>query len=143
MLTLKIVCPACATVNNLDIKKKPATCLECKKPLDQSFPSEVSDENCLVQINENDIPVLIDFYSPTCVPCMEMADDYEGAAFGYPLKVRFLKVNTANFQKVAKTYGVTSLPTIIAFKEGKEIKRVSTKLTQHELNKWAKNLLEL
>lgn len=102
----------------------------------------MTDENCETHIKENNIAILVDFYSTTCGPCMAMYEDYEDAALAFPMKVRFLKINADEYQKVARAYGVKALPTIIAFKDGKEVNRVSAQLTQVELSLWAKNLTE-
>ena len=144
METLKIVCPECNSVNSIkiEVENEPIIpCSQCQAELDDPFPIEVSDESCTTHINENDIPVLVDFYSPVCGPCMAMYDDYEDAALGFPLKVRFLKINADKYQQVAKEYGVSALPTIIAFKKGQEINRISSQLSRVELSLWAESLI--
>lgn len=144
METLKIVCPECNSVNSIkiEVKHEPIIpCSQCQAELDDPFPIEVSDESCTTHINENDIPVLVDFYSPVCGPCMAMYDDYEDAALGFPLKVRFLKINADKYQRVAREYGVSALPTIIAFKKGQEINRISSQLSRVELSLWAESLI--
>ena len=72
---------------------------------------------------------------------MAMYDDYEDAALGFGLKVKFLKVNADVYQKVALKYGVGALPTIIAFDKGEEVNRVSRQLSQVELVSWAQSLI--
>jgi len=143
METHKIVCPKCNSINSVNFTNDITSllCTQCQKPLNNRSPQEVSDESCIINLQENDIPVLIDFYSPTCVPCMEMSDDYEGAAYGYSLKVKFLKINTNLFQEVAKKYNIKSLPTIVAFKNNEEISRISGVLSQYEISKLAKSLI--
>ncbi|MFT5660806.1 MAG: thioredoxin 2 [Sulfurimonas sp.] len=141
METFKIVCPECTSVNTIKTQVQTIACTHCQAELDDPFPVEVSDESCSTHINENDIPVLVDFYSPTCGPCMAMYDDYEDAALGFPLKVRFLKVNSDEYQKVAREYGVSALPTIIAFKKGQEVNRISKQLSRVELSLWAQSLI--
>jgi len=116
-------------------------CAKCQEDLDHPFPVEVTDESCKVHIEENDIAVLVDFYSTTCGPCMAMYEDYEDAALGFGPTVRFLKINADTHQKVAQAYGVSALPTIIAFKNGKEVNRVSRQLSQVELTMWAESLI--
>ena len=145
METLKIVCPECNSVNTVKIEAENTSiaCSQCKADLDDPFPLEVTDESCTTHINENDIAVLVDFYSSTCGPCMAMYDDYEDAALGFGSTVRFLKINADNYQKVAKEYGVSGLPTIIAFKKGQEVNRVSRQLSQVELTLWAEKLTKL
>lgn len=139
----KIVCPECNSVNTIkiEVENEPILCSKCQAELDDPFPVEASDESCTTHIIENDIPILVDFYSSTCGPCMAMYDDYEDAALGFSLKVRFLKINADKYQKVASEYGVCSLPTIIAFKKGQEVNRISRQLSRVELSLWAESLI--
>jgi len=71
---------------------------------------------------------------------MAMYEAYEDAALAFGIKVRFLKINADNYQKVAAKYKVGALPTIIAFKNGEEVDRVSKSLSQMELTMWAEKL---
>ena len=116
METFKIVCPECSSVNSVEVENNAFTCAQCQEALDDPFPVEVTDESCTTHINENAMPVLVDFYSTVCGPCMAMYDDYEDAALAFGMKVRFLKINADEYQKVARESGVSALPTIIAFK---------------------------
>ncbi len=143
METLKIVCPECNSVNTIKskVKNEPIPCSQCQADLDDPFPVEVTDESCRTHIIENDIAVLVDFYSSTCGPCMAMYDDYEDAALGFGSTVRFLKINADKYQKVAREYGVSALPTIIAFKKGQEVNRISSQLSRVELSLWAESLI--
>jgi len=144
METLKIVCTECTSVNTIKIgvENTSMTCSQCQADLDDPFPVEVNDETCKTHIIENDIAVLVDFYSTTCGPCMAMYDDYEDAALGFGSTVRFLKINADTHQQVAKEYSVGALPTIIAFKKGEEVNRVSKQLSQVELSLWAESLIK-
>ena len=144
METFKVVCPECNSVNTIKIEVEGETvvCAQCQADLNDPFPLEVTDESCTTHILENDIAVLVDFYSSTCGPCMAMYDDYEDAALGFGLKVRFLKINADKHQKVAREYGVGALPTIIAFKKGQEVNRISRQLSRVELSLWAESLIE-
>ncbi|MDF1875616.1 thioredoxin TrxC [Sulfurimonas sp. SAG-AH-194-I05] len=142
MENVKIVCPECSSVNSIKIVEGVSiACSQCEEYLDDPFPVEVTDASCKVHILENDIPILIDFYSTVCGPCMAMYDDYEDAALEFPLKVRFLKINADEHQKIAREYGVRALPTIIAFKKGEEVHRISRQLSRVELNLWAQSLI--
>ncbi|MDF1884403.1 thioredoxin fold domain-containing protein [Sulfurimonas sp. SAG-AH-194-C21] len=144
MKTLKIVCQECNNINTVQVQEEASVfpCSKCDADLNDPFPLEVSDETCTTNIQENDIAVLVDFYSTTCGPCMAMYDDYEDSALGFGMKVKFLKINADVHQKIAKEYGVTGLPTIIAFKDGKEVERLSGQLSQVQLSMWAQRLSE-
>ena len=139
METFKIVCPECHNVNTVTADKM--ACTACQEDLDHPFAVEVTDESCKTHIEENDIAVLVDFYSTTCGPCMAMYEDYEDAALGFGSTVRFLKINADKYPQVAQKYGVSALPTIIAFKKGQEVNRVSRQLSQVELTLWAESLV--
>jgi len=143
MKTLKIVCHECNNINTVQIQEEASVfpCSKCNEDLNDPFPLEVTDDTCTTNIQENDIAVLVDFYSTTCGPCMAMYDDYEDAALGFGMKVKFLKINADVHQKVAKEYGVTGLPTIIAFKGAKEVDRMSGPLSQVQLSMWAERLV--
>jgi len=143
MENIRIVCSECNSVNSVEItpQSQAIECKKCSADLNDPFPLEVSDESCTINIQNNDIAVLVDFYSTTCGPCMAMYEDYEDAALGFGLKVKFLKINADEYQQVAREYGVSALPTIIAFKKGKEVNRISSQLSRVELDLWAKSLL--
>lgn len=143
METLNIVCSECSSVNNviIEVEGSEIPCKNCKEDLDNPFPVEVTDDSCATYISKGDIPLIVDFYSTTCGPCMAMYEDYEDAALGFGLKVHFLKINADKYQNIAAEYGVSGLPTLIAFKGTKEINRVSRQLSQTELVAWAQSLL--
>ncbi len=145
MQTLNIVCPSCEKTNTVfnEVSRQHTPCSTCAHPLESTTPVDVNDEQAKIHISENDIPVIIDFYSPQCAPCMKMAPDFEEAAKSSAMEVRFLKVNTTQHQEVAKQYGVNQLPTVIAFKQGREVNRFSSALSKEQLKMWAESLIQM
>ena len=80
-------------------------------------------------------PVLIDFYSDTCIPCKRMAgplgeveDEYEG-------KLEVYKVNVNYEEDLTAKYQVMSAPTLIAFENGEEKSRLSGAAGKDEIVK--------
>lgn len=145
MQTLNIVCPHCLSVNRVanEVEKKEIVCSDCGNSLTDTTPATCNAEAFKTHVSENDIPVLVDFYSPDCGPCMEMAPDYEAAAANFGLEVRFLKVNCLEEPDLARQYDVNMLPTVIAFKNGMEINRFSSKLSKDQLCMWAESLIQM
>lgn len=68
--------------------------------------------------------VLVDFYADWCGPCRMIAPMLEDLAQEYTGKADVVKVNVDHAQKSASQYGVTSIPTLVLLKEGKEVQRV-------------------
>ena len=142
---LRIVCPHCHRINSVqnEVKREEILCQLCRKSLSDTTPIECDFESFKTHISESDIPVLVDFYSPDCAPCMKMAPDYEKAASSFGLEVRFTKINTLDFPEIARQYGVNALPTIVAFKNGREVNRFSSALSKDHLSMWAESLIQM
>lgn len=145
MSAVKIVCPHCHVVNTVEaeVSRKEVSCMECGKSLNDTTPIECSEESFKIHLAQNDIPVLVDFFSPDCAPCMGMASDYDGAAKKFALEIRYLKVNTLDFPDLARQYGVNRLPTIIAFNKSIEMNRFSSALSQNQLEMWSESLIQI
>lgn len=145
MESLKVVCPHCQVINRVEneVAKEVVLCSSCQKSLLYTTPIECDYESFHTHISENDIPVLVDFYSPDCAPCMKMAPDYEKAASTFALEVRFIKINTLDYPEIARQYGVNALPTIVAFKSGREMNRFSSALSKDHLSMWAESLIQM
>lgn len=65
-------------------------------------------------------PVVLDFFSTECAPCEALAPKFEAMAEKYGDKVRFLKIFRQGNRALATKLGVSSSPTLIFFKDGKE-----------------------
>ena len=75
--------------------------------------------------------VLVDFYADWCGPCKMMGKVLEEMA-----DIDILKVNVDNFPNIARDFKVMSIPTIILFENGKELKRNIGFLNEKELTKF-------
>ncbi len=134
---MRIVCPHCKSVNNVPQKEsyKKANCGKCKNSLLDTKPVELTNADFDEVVVNSDIPVIIDFWAPWCGPCKMMAPNFEKSAANFPLKALYAKVNTENEQNLGARFGIRSIPTIIIFKDSKEVHRISGALDETTLNK--------
>lgn len=133
---MRIVCPHCKSVNNVPQKEsyKKANCGKCKKSLLDTTPIELTANNFDEVIVNSDIPVIVDFWAPWCGPCKMMGPRFEKSATNFPLKTLFAKVNTENEPNLGSRFDIRSIPTLIIFKNGKEVHRISGALDENSLN---------
>ena len=82
--------------------------------------------------------VIIDFYAPWCPPCKIVANNLENFDVSKPDNVQIYKVNVDDELTLAKKYGVSKLPTLIFFKNGKVMKDYVGVLSSEELLKASK-----
>ncbi len=86
--------------------------------------TEVTDATFNQEVLNSPLPAIVDFWAPWCQPCVRMAPNFEALAVEYQGKVRFLKMNTDDNQQTPFRYNIQGIPTLIVFRDGKEIGRI-------------------
>jgi len=87
-------------------------------------PLHVTDETFQKEVLESSLPALVDFWAPWCGPCRMVSPIIEELAGEYDGKAVVAKVNTDENAATPGKYGVMGIPTMIIFKEGKEVERM-------------------
>ena len=93
---------------------------------------DVTSENFKQEVLQSDKPVLVDFWAPWCGPCrMQGPVLDEIAAETDAIKIG--KVNVDEEQMLALKFGITSIPTLMLFKDGKEADKLVGLRSKEEL----------
>ena len=142
-MNVNVVCPHCLKVNRIPKKESysKANCGACKNSLLDSKPVEVDADKLATFIANSELPLVVDFWAPWCGPCRQMAPAFEEAALSMPLQAQFLKVNTEEQQTLGSQYAIQSIPTLIMFKNAKEVERLSGALSVGRLQSWVKQFV--
>ena len=80
---------------------------------------ELTDENFENEVLKSDKPVLVDFWADWCMPCKMLGPTIEKLAKDYAGKVKVGKVDTDANRDVSMRFGISAIPTVILFKDGK------------------------
>ena len=85
---------------------------------------EFTDGNWKLEVLESPIPVVVDFWAPWCPPCRALTPTIEKLAADYAGKVKVGKLNCDENQETPGSLRILSIPTILFFKNGKEVDRL-------------------
>ncbi|MEF2229905.1 MAG: thioredoxin domain-containing protein [Pseudodesulfovibrio sp.] len=137
-----IVCPHCGAVNRVEPgRETQAACGKCKGRVFEPHPLELVGPTFDRHIAKTGVPLLVDFYSPTCGPCLMMGPAFAEAAGTLFPDVRLAKVDTSAEQAVAARFGIRAVPTLILFADGREVARQSGAMGVADLVRWTRQHL--
>ncbi|MDO8845639.1 MAG: thioredoxin TrxC [Methylicorpusculum sp.] len=137
---LHVVCPYCSATNRLPSNRlrQGPKCGQCHTLLFNGHPLELNSSNFEKQVSRNDIPLLVDFWAEWCGPCKMMAPAFEQAAKLLEPDVRLGKLNTEAESALSARYNIRSIPTLIVFKNGRELTRQSGAMNAGDIVRWVK-----
>lgn len=84
----------------------------------------LTDANFQAEVLEHKGVAFVDFWAPWCGPCRMVGPIVEELTQEYEGKVKFGKLNVDDNQKSAINFGIMSIPTMVIFKDGKEVDRL-------------------
>lgn len=139
--SMHIVCPNCQATNRVPSERLSAApnCGKCTQPLLDAQPHELTAQTISKVIQKNEVLTIVDFWASWCQPCLMMAPQFQTAAHQLP-EVVFAKLQTDKHEQAAAPYNIRSLPTMVAFKGGREIARQSGALSSGQIVQWVQSL---
>lgn len=93
----------------------------------------VNSDGFQAQVLDSAVPVLVDFYSDSCVPCKRMNPVISKLEGEFEGRAKFVKVNVNFDLELAQKYAVMASPTFVLFKDGKEVARNQGTMAKSDL----------
>lgn len=106
-----------------------------------THPVEITDRTFQEEVLSFPGPVLVDCWAPWCGPCRMVAPIMDQLASEYAGRVKIAKLNTDDNPATASQYGIQSIPTLLLFKNGRQVNRLVGALPKGEIEKHLRPLL--
>ena len=112
-------------MNRVDVSRAEdrPKCGSCSRPILLDRPVKVTDEDFDRLVRDADVPVLVDFHADWCGPCKMMAPLLDDLARERAGEILVAKLDTDANPATSQRFGIRSIPTLIAFRAGEEVRR--------------------
>lgn len=122
-----MVCPGCGAKNRVPAEKQHLApkCGRCGLSLVgapvSGLVNPLMDAQFHQRVEQSSMPVLLDFYSPTCGPCRMIAPVLDALAKEYAGRLLVFKLDTSSQQITASRFQIRGVPTLLFFKDGQMV----------------------
>jgi len=132
-----VSCPACGSANPVSLGRKRrgmrATCIRCRAALPPVSPICVTDVTFDEHVLASPVPVLLDVWAPWCVPCRGLTPALDEIAVALAGRVRVARLNVDQNPAVAARLCVVGIPTLVLFRQGREVDRMIGTRSKEEM----------
>ena len=134
-----IVCPKCGAKNRISQDKQHLTpkCGRCGGSLAGTPVSgrvnQLADASFYAQVERAGLPVMVDFYSPTCGPCRMIAPIIDTLAQEYAGRLLVFKLDTSTQQMTSARFQIRGVPTLLFFQDGRMVDQVVGAVPREEI----------
>lgn len=136
---MEVVCSSCAKRNRVPAKRlrDKAKCAACKTALlPVTRPVALGSAQDFDElVRDAPAPVLVDFWAAWCGPCRMVAPELEKLARDRAEQVIVAKVDTEALPQIAQRFQISSIPTLVLFRDGSEVRRLSGAMPAAEIAK--------
>ena len=136
---MHVVCPHCSAINRVPEERlqQHPQCGSCHQALFGPAPLQLGDADFERFVARSELPLLVDFWAPWCGPCRMMAPQFEQAAQMLQGRAVLAKVNSDDNPQASVRHRIRSIPTLLLFRNGQEVRRHSGVMPAREIVRWA------
>jgi thioredoxin 2 len=134
-----VVCPHCNAANRVPAERadEDPVCGKCGTALLDGAPVVLDEARFDRFVGRSELPVIVDFWAAWCGPCRVMAPQFEQAARQLKGQAVFAKVDSDASPTLSARLAIRSIPTMVMFRNGAEVKRQSGALQAPHIVAWA------